>query len=120
MMVVSSSVVAITIQPQNIPDSAKVGTSIGTDSAITFRFTNLYTKYDNWTLVGTTDLQAATWTITKYDNQGNQIGNQKTVTQAEFSLQIKGSITTVKVRLEGTVPQVKDYQYRQPQKFLLA
>lgn len=109
-------VAAVDVQG-NVPDSAEVGAQ----QDRTFTFTNLYTDYEEWTLHGQTDLTKVTWTVTAYDNAGNQI-EQRTFTGQSFDYHIRASdgTTKVTVRLQGTTPPVDDWSYQPPQSLVFA
>lgn len=108
---------AVSVSGENVPDSAKVGAQ----QDVTFTFTELYTDYDEWTLRGQTELQQVSWTVTAYGVTGQQI-EQQTYTGANFSYQVSASDNAEKitVRLQGTTPEVEQYQYEPAQSVTFA
>lgn len=103
----------------DLPETAQVGSSINGEEAVTFTASNLYENYDSWTLVGDTELEQPTWTITLKDNKGNKI-DQRTVTEGQFTLDIGGDVTTVQITLDGKVPEASNYSYEPAHQFALA
>lgn len=123
LLVATAGVVgAVSVTGQNVPGTAKEGTWVGDDDRIVFTLgdeESLYTDYDSWTLVATTGLRNATWTVTLLDNKGTQI-DQYTETGGAVDQEIGGDIDQVRVRLEGRIPVVDSFQYEPAQKFVLA
>lgn len=112
---------AVSVSTSGVPQQAQAGATIGTSQTIEFTFDDLYTKYDNYTLTGTTHLEQATWTVTLLNNQGNQI-RQQSPTGQNMSVTVQGDAAKVVVRLEGKVPDVPEsaFQYEPWQSFTLA
>jgi hypothetical protein len=67
-------------------------------------------------------LTDATWTVTLYDADGNQLGRQSLDGRsfAEDGVALDADVSEVGVRLVGRVPSVADYRYDPPQTFQLA
>lgn len=107
---------AVSVSADAVPDRAEVDERV----TATFTVTELYTDYDNWTLVGGTDLRNATWTVTLLDNRGRQIGDKRTYTSRNFSQGIGGETDEVTVRLEGDVPEIANFSYEPAQSFTVA
>lgn len=107
---------AVSVSADGVPDRAQVGEKV----SATFTLTELYTDYDNWTLRGTTALANATWTITRYDNKGTQVGQQRTVTGGNVTQAVGGETDELTVRLEGRVPEVGNFSYDPAQTFRFA
>lgn len=108
--------VAVSVSADGVPDRAQSGEKV----SATFTLTELYTDYDSWTLRASTALEDATWTITRYDNKGTQLGEQRTVTGANVTQAIGGETTEVTVRLEGRTPEVANFTYEPAQTFRFA
>lgn len=96
------------------PDSAQVGEQQTT----TFTLTDPFEEYEEWTLDTSTELSEVTWTVTTFDNAGNQV-NQETINGQEMSYDLKASsgAVRVEVKLVGTTPNVStfDWSYDPPQ-----
>lgn len=90
------------------PNTAQVGDTVDQ----TYTLNNLFDEYNEWTLSGETDLSKVTWTVTTYDNTGQQIDKQ-TYTGTSFSHHLVASDGAVKatVRLQATVPEVPDSEW---------
>ncbi|MEE6208606.1 hypothetical protein U3A55_00330 [Salarchaeum sp. III] len=101
------------------PDNAEVGTTVDQ----TYELTDLFTEYNEWTLTGETDLSEVTWTVTTYDNTGQQI-DQETHTGQSFEHALSASDGAVRatVRLQATVTEVSDslWSYDPPQQYTVA
>lgn len=110
-----SPAAAVSVSAENVPDDAKVGEK----QSATFTLSELYTDYDQWTLRLQTELQDATWTVTRLDNKGSKI-DQQTYTKQNVSVDVGGDTDEVKVRLEGTVPEVANFSYQPAQSFVFA
>lgn len=115
----AAPVAAVSVSTENVPSEAEAGATIGTEDAITFTLTDLYSKYDSYTLTGQTDLEQAAWTVTKLNNQGDEIAERSSTGQS-FSVQVTGEAASVQVRLEGEVPSVESFSYEPPQNVTLA
>ncbi|MFB6106890.1 MAG: hypothetical protein ABEJ70_07950 [Halobacteriaceae archaeon] len=97
----------------------------GSDVTVTYTLTDLYDgQPDEWTLHGETDLEQVTWTVTRYDQTGKQIGNKQTYTGGSFDQQVSANddVNEVEVKLEGTVADLpkEAYSYDPAQKRVLA
>jgi len=101
------------------PQKAQVNDSVDQ----TYTLNNLFEEYNEWTLSGETDLTAVTWTVTTYDNTGQQI-DKETYTGTSFSHHLLASDGAVKttVRLQATVPEVPDskWSYDPAQQYTVA
>jgi hypothetical protein len=109
--------VATTVSPSSPTDTADVGGQVD----VTYELTNLYANTSSdWTLRVTTELRDPTWTVATYDNQGNKIGNNRTLTTSNFTQPIEGATTRVVVRLQGTVLRPSNFSYAPAQSLTLA
>ncbi|QDX40555.1 DUF4398 domain-containing protein [Salarchaeum sp. JOR-1] len=101
------------------PDTAEVGSTVDR----TYTLTDLFTEYNEWTLTAETDLSEVTWTVTTYDNTGQQIA-QETYTGQSFQHALVASDGAVRatVRLQATVPEVSEslWSYDPPQQYTVA
>lgn len=114
---VAAPAVATTVTESSPTESATVESQVD----VTYTLTDLYENTsDDWTLRGETELAEPTWTIATYDNQGNQIGDNRTVTQANFTQAVEGSTTEVVVRLQGTVERPANFSYEPAHSLVLA
>ncbi|MFB6095244.1 MAG: hypothetical protein ABEJ71_02180 [Halodesulfurarchaeum sp.] len=117
LAVVAVPAAAVSVSGENVPDTVKVGEKQTT----TFTLTDLFSSYEQWTLVGKTDLTQVNWQVTTYDNAGNQV-NETTFTGSSFRYQLKAQsgVVRVEVRLVGTTPSVSNWSYRPAQKITYA
>lgn len=101
------------------PPTKQVGTTVDE----TYTLTNLFDEYNEWTLSGETDLSQVTWTVTVFDNAGQQIA-QRTYNNQSFAHSLRASSGAVKVtvRLQATVPEVPQsmWSYQPPQQYTVA
>ncbi|MFB6120449.1 MAG: hypothetical protein ABEJ68_04960 [Halobacteriaceae archaeon] len=117
LAVVATPAVATTVTESPAADTVDVGSEVD----VTYTLTDLYSATsDNWTLRVSTELAQPTWTIATYDNQGNQIGDNRTVTESNFTQAIGGSTTKVVIRLQGTVERPANFTYQPAQNVTLA
>lgn len=108
--------VAVSVSAEGVPERAQVGDTV----SATFTVGDLYTEYDSWTLRGETALENATWTVTRFDNRGRQIGESRTVTGGTVTQAIDGETDEVTVRVEGSAPAVANFTYDPVQSFEFA
>ncbi|MDZ7747019.1 MAG: hypothetical protein U5K28_11135 [Halobacteriales archaeon] len=120
LSVAVGAVAAIETTSDGVPQESEVGTEV----SATYTFTELYTNYESWTLNGQTNLTSVTWTVTKYNQAGNQIA-QQSYDGSEFDAQIdieSGSAETnsVTVEVQGVTPEVETYQFEPAQTYTFA
>ncbi|MFB6164692.1 MAG: hypothetical protein ABEJ31_05990 [Haloarculaceae archaeon] len=108
---------AVAVGPSGVPGEAQVGS----DVSATFTFTELYSDYEEWTLHGETNATNVTWTVTQYDQAGNQLSQQSYDGQSfDESVALSSDASKVEVEIAGTTPEVANYSYEPPQTFRLA
>lgn len=108
---------AISTDQRGVPDDAKVGEQVSG----TFTLTDLYGEYERWTLDGETELTNVTWTVTTYDQAGNQKEKQSYDGQSfEHALSLDSDASEVRVTVTGTVPEVENFSYEDKQAFTFA
>ncbi len=120
LSVAVGAVAAVETTSDGVPQESEVGTEV----TATYTFTELYTDYESWTLNGQTNLTSVTWTVTKYNQAGNQI-DQQSYDGSEFDAGIdidSGSAETnnVTVEVQGTTPEVETYQFEPAETYTLA
>lgn len=119
VVAVAPAAAAVPSVDGSAPDSKQVGTTVDR----TYTLTNLFDEYNEWTLSGETDLSQVTWTVTVFDNAGQQIA-QETYNNGTFdhSLQSTSGAVRMEVRLEATVPEVPGsmWSYDPPQQYTVA
>ncbi|MFB6266377.1 MAG: DUF4398 domain-containing protein [Halodesulfurarchaeum sp.] len=115
--VVAVPAAAVSVSGENVPETVRVGEKQTT----TFTLTDPFSSYEQWTLVGETDLTQVNWQITTYDNAGNQV-NEQTFTGSSFQYQLRAEtgVVRVEVRLVGTTPQVSNWSYDPAQQITYA
>jgi len=105
---VTAPAAAVEASSEDRPAEATVGSQV----TATFTFTDLYTDYESWTLRGETNLTNVTWTVTTFDQAGNQLDQRSVDGQSfEAGVSLDEGIARVEVRLRGTVPEVESYSY---------
>lgn len=115
----AAPVAAVSISGDGVPAEKKVGSTVTT----TFTLTDLYAdpSYEQWTLHGETNLTGVTWTVTKFDQAGNQIGQQSYDGQSfNASIALDEGTNKVEVKVTGTVPEIENFTYTPEERFLLA
>lgn len=110
---------AVTVSDANPPAEEQVGERIDA----TFTLNELYQNpsLEEWVLLGETELESVTWTVTLFDQAGNQIDQQSYDGESfEHPIDIESDASEVEVRIAGTVPAVANYTYDPPQQFQMA
>ncbi|WP_458187479.1 hypothetical protein [Haladaptatus sp. NG-WS-4] len=108
---------AISTDQQGVPDDAAVGEKV----TGTFTLTDLYDEYEQWNLAGETELTDVTWTVTTYDQAGNQKEKKSYDGQSfDHSLSLDSDASEVRVKVTGTVPEVKNFTFEDQQAFTVA
>lgn len=120
LSVAVGAVAAVETTSDGVPQESEVGNEV----TATYTFTELYTEYESWTLSGETNLTSVTWTVTKYNQAGNQIA-QQSYDGREFDAQIdidSGSEETnrVTVEIQGVTPEVDTFQFDPAQTYTLS
>jgi hypothetical protein len=99
------------------PETAQVGEQQTT----TFTLTDPFEDYEEWTLEANTELTDVTWTVTTFDNAGNQV-NQETINGQSMSYGLNAStgVVRVEVKLVGTVQSPDEWTYEPAPTFTYA
>lgn len=108
-------VVAVTVQDEDVPNEAEVDSRV----SATYTLTDLYQDpdFERWTLVGSTELRNATWTIQLRDQTGSQI-DQIQIEQQDIEVEdisAERNIAEVEVRVTGNVPVIGPGNYTYPE-----
>ena len=108
---------AVSVGDRDVPDTAEVGEQV----TATLTLTELYGEYDSWQLAGSTGLGNVTWTVTYYDQAGNQVDQESHDGQAfdGAAVSIDEGHDEVRVRVTGTVPPIEAYDYERQAEFRL-
>ena len=116
-VVAAGPAAAVDVSGADVPAEAEVGSTVD----VTYTFEELYTNYDEWQLVGETDLESVTWTVTTRDLSGSQIAQQEYNGQSfSHTIAKADDVAEVEVRLQGTVPEWDDWSYEPAQSLGLA
>ena len=112
--VLAGPAAAVDSSPRDVAEESEVGT----DYEATYELTDLFTDFEQWTLVGETDLESVTWTVTQYDQAGNQVA-QDSFDGQEFQqgVDIETGVSRIEVRVTGTTPGFETPTYDPPQRF---
>ncbi|WP_254840487.1 hypothetical protein [Natronomonas marina] len=115
--VLAGPVAAVDSGPMDAPEESEVGSEFDA----TYELTDLFTDFERWTLVGETEIESVTWTVTQYDQAGNQVA-QESYDGQEFSqeIDIESGVSRVEVRITGTTPAFETPNYDPPQRFSAA
>jgi hypothetical protein len=112
--VLAGPVAAVDSSPQEVPEESEVGT----DYDATYELTDLFADFERWTLVGETDLESVTWTVTQYDQADNQVAQDSFDGQEfERGVDIESGVSRIEVRVTGTTPGFGTPTYDPPQRF---
>ncbi|WP_458209671.1 hypothetical protein [Haladaptatus sp. NG-SE-30] len=108
---------AVSTDQQGVPNDATVGEKV----TATVTLTDLYGEYEQWMLDGATQLTDVTWTVTTYDQAGNQKDKQSYDGQSfNHSLSLDSDASKVSVEVTGKVPEVENFSYENQQAFTVA
>jgi len=113
----AAPVAAVDSSAMDEPDDSEVGT----DFEATYKFTALFEDFERWTLVGETEVTSVTWTVTQYDQAGNQV-SQESYDGQQFGqgVDIDSGVSRIEVRVTGTTPSFDTPRYDPPQRFTAA
>jgi hypothetical protein len=108
-----------TVQADDAPEEAQVGEEV----SVTYTLTDLYEGDTprQWTLRGETNLTNASWSITMYDNAGDQIGETRSYGGNSFEEQVSADedVAEIEVTVTGTAPEVGNFTYDPAESFRL-
>lgn len=111
------SAAAVQSSPQDLPEESEVGT----DVEATFELADLFDEFESWTLAVETEIENATWTIQQYDQAGSEVSREEIDGQnATQPIDIDDGTATVEVRVTGTTPEIDEWSYDPPDRFLVA
>lgn len=112
---------AVSVDGTGVPDAVETNETVGIDSELSFRLTDLYTEYQSYELVGQTQLREAVWTVETINPQGETIDTQ-TFSGTNFTIDVGGSVDAIEVSLEGRAPTADavDFQYEPAQSVVIA
>jgi hypothetical protein len=110
---------AVTASDAQVPEEAQVGERITAEFTLEELYQNPQTG--TWTLEASTALEEVTWTVSFYDQQGNQVATQDVGGQnASVGGVDPDSVAEVGVTVTGTVPEADGYSYPEDETVLLA
>lgn len=109
-------VMAVTVDDEEVPEEAEVNSRV----TATYVLTDLYQDpdFERWTLVGQTELDNATWTVSLRDQTGSQI-DQVQIEDQEMTVEdisADRNVAEVEVRVTGNVPEIGDGNYTYPER----
>lgn len=114
---------AVSVSEAEVPEEGEVGEQIAAE----FTITDLYQdpNWEEWSLMGETDLVNVTWTITFIDPSGATIDvrsyDGQEFSQPDISADSAiGTITEVRVSVTGEVPDIEMYTYPDEEEFTIA
>lgn len=112
---------AVSVSTSGVPDRVEADSTVGVESDVTFTLTDLYTQYQSFELVGTTDLDSPVWTVRTLNPQGETI-ETRTFNSSTFTIEVGGSVNSIEISVEGRAPAADDidYSYDPPQSFVVA
>jgi TolA-binding protein len=113
----AAPVAAVESAPQDAPEESEVDTGFNA----TYELTDLFADFEQWSLVGETELRSVTWTVTQYDQAGNQV-RQDSFDGQTFSqtVDIESGVSRIEVSVTGTTPGFETPNYDPPQRFTAA
>ncbi|MFO7926524.1 MAG: hypothetical protein ACQET5_13720 [Halobacteriota archaeon] len=113
----SGSAVAVQSSPDDLPEESEVGTEF----EATFEVTDLFDEFERWTLLSSTELDNATWTIRQFNQAGDETSREDIDGQnATQQVDLDDGTATVEVRVTGTTPEIETFSYDPPDRFVAA
>jgi hypothetical protein len=116
---VSPAAAVASVEADGVPGEAAVGEEV----TVTYTLNELYSGDTprQWTLQGETNLTNATWTVTAYDNAGDQVGQSQSYGGESFQQQVDADsdVAELEVTVTGTVPEVSEWSYDPEERFLV-
>lgn len=110
---------AVSVAETDVPDEAQVGTQVTASVTVDELYNS--PEYQQWQLAGSTELTNVTWTVTWFNQAGNQM-KQQSYDGQNFSgaaVNIEEGHDSVQVSVTGTVPAVENYTYDPAPTFLV-
>ncbi|TKR28073.1 hypothetical protein [Natronomonas salsuginis] len=108
---------AVQSEPTDLPEESEVGS----DFEATFEVTELFDEFERWTLVSSTELENATWTIRQYNQADDELSREDIDGQnATQSVDIDDGTARIEVRVTGTTPEIENFSYDPPDRFTAA
>jgi hypothetical protein len=90
------------------PEEAQVGQQVSMSITIEEPFAD---APDQWTLSGDTGLQDASWTVTTLEQGRTVATNDYGSATFEQDLNIDSGVTTVEIEVQGTAPEISQFDY---------
>jgi len=119
VLVASAPVAAVSVSAENVPGDS--GAEVDEEVTATYTLEELYDEYDEWTLVGETELTETTWTVSLYDQTDSRIERNTYNNQSfEQAVSADEDVNYIEVEVTGTVPEVREFTYEAPQTFEFA
>lgn len=96
---------------------------VGSDVSATYTLTDLYAGDTprQWTLQGDTELTNASWSITAYDNAGDQVGDTQSYGGDSFEhpVEADADVAEIEVTVTGTAPEIEAWSYDPEERYLV-
>lgn len=109
VMAGTAAAISVTGSP---PGESQVGEQVSMTITVDQPFAD---RPDQWTLGGETQLENASWTVTTLE-QGRTIAtNEYGGESFQQELDIASGTTEIEIDVEGTVPGIENYDYRNPE-----
>lgn len=117
LLALSGTATAFSVSAEGVPGDAAVGDEV----TVTYTIDDPFTDAPNqWTLVGTTDLQDVSWTVSVL-RAGNQLSEETYGSQnISQGLNIDDNGDQVQIELSGTAPAIENYTYSPEERFQVA
>ncbi len=116
---VAPAAAVASVDTDGVPEESEVGSDVST----TYTLTDLYAGDTprQWTLQGQTNMTNATWSVTAYDNAGDQVGQSQSYggDTFEYLVDADADVAELEVTVTGTTPEVETWSYDPEERFLV-
>ncbi|SNZ17855.1 hypothetical protein SAMN06269185_3146 [Natronoarchaeum philippinense] len=116
---VSPAAAAASVEADGVPEEAQVGEEV----TVTYTLSDLYAGQtpSEWTLQGETNLTNASWTVTAYGVDGDQVADSENYGGSSFEYAVSSNqdMDELEVVVTGTVPEVSEWSYEPEEQFLV-
>jgi len=114
---VSPAAAVASVDADGVPQEAEVGEEV----SVTYTLSDLYAGNtpSEWGLQGETNLTNASWTVTAYGVDGDQVADSRNYGGESFEYAVSSSedMDEIEVTVTGTVPEVGEWSYDPEERF---
>jgi len=114
---ISPAAAAASVQADGVPEEAEVGEEV----TATYTLSELYAgdTPSEWTLRGETNMTNASWSVTAYGVDGDQVADTRNYggDSFEYAVSSEENVNEIEVTVTATVPEVAEWSYDPEERF---